>query len=154
MSDFDKTRLYADIADRDDTIERQQSEIEMYKSRIQTYRSKLRVCNNAKISAQAGVSDLKESLNEEIKHSDALAAHVNALIQSIQSNCYDDPSQSGKRLMELVEQTPQTSLAEVRAKQAEESFMAGNNYESVSISDIQATAKQHANKIRNGKGGE
>lgn len=28
MSDFDKTRLYADIADRDDTIERQQKEIE------------------------------------------------------------------------------------------------------------------------------
>lgn len=50
------------------------------------------------------------------------------------------------------EQTGFVSLAEVRANQAAESFMAGQN--SCGVDPSWSEAQQHANKIRNGKDGE
>lgn len=45
-----------------------------------------------------------------------LQAQVEALRMAIMSNCYDDPSTSGQRLMELANKTPQQHLAEIRAE--------------------------------------
>lgn len=54
---------------------------------------------------------------------DDLAATVNTLKMAIMSNCYDDPSTSGKRLMELANATPQQHLAQIRAKAGRAGYM-------------------------------
>lgn len=46
-----------------------------------------------------------------VQLSEALVAKVNTLKTAIMSNCYDDPSTSGQRLMELARATPTQALA-------------------------------------------
>lgn len=53
---------------------------------------------------------------------DALATQVVAMRISIISNCYDDPSTSGRRLMDLANRTPQQCLAEIKAEAYEAGF--------------------------------
>lgn len=53
-----------------------------------------------------------ELLNENLE----LAATVLALRSAIMSNCYDDQSTSGQRLMELANKTPQQNLRDVKAE--------------------------------------
>lgn len=61
----------------------------------------------------------KKKLAEVTAERDALAATVNALKMVIMLNCHDDPSTSGKQLIELANKTPQQALAEIRAEAVE-----------------------------------
>ena len=60
-----------------------------------------------------------DAINALQAERNALACAVNNLRMAIQSNCHDDPSTSGKRLIELAKNTPQHHLAAHDAEVAE-----------------------------------
>lgn len=151
------------LADR--KIEQQQRETgELKQEKKKTerlLRSSIDDDSNKAVSVVGAVQRYISFLENE---RDALEAHVATMIQAIQSNCYDDPSQAGQRLMKLAEQSPQISLAEhdreVRARQAEESWdEALDAYARlrgcpILEDELCVSKSEHANKIRNGKDGE
>lgn len=117
-------------------------------------------------------ADLIEQLQQRVgkleEENKALAVHVGLIkherdVVELADN-QTDFNRSVGRLCGTIDQSPQTSLAEMRAKQAEESFIftwdcAWLNFldkhePAKTSSDINALAKEHANKIRNGKGGK
>ena len=93
----------------------------------------------------------------------ALAAHVGRIkhqreVVALADN-QSDFNRSVGRLCGTIDESPQTSLAEVRAKQAEKSFLMGFakgqcEYRDDSIANPSVFANEHANKIKNGKDGE
>ena len=113
-----------------------------------------------------------EAFNKKLaSHCDALAAHVERLVRvcELARDNYgkmlltDPPQEAWKanqvtaRLVEAIASTPKTSLAEVRAQQAEESFLVGASWamgkklETVARHD-KHQAKKHADTARNGGG--
>lgn len=87
---------------------------------------------------------------------DALAAQVEAMRMAIMSNCYDDPSTSGQRLMELANKTPQHHLRQVRADAGRDGFIEGFRYDDEihfngAPSDIKIAADKYHASILAGK---
>ena len=82
---------------------------------------------------------------------DVLAVTINRLRMAIQSNCYDDPSTSGKRLIELANSIPQQHLAAHDAEVAKAAFIAGVEARRIALlNDEQAAIKsdQYAAQLR------
>lgn len=98
----------------------------------------------------------------KLKHDNAtLAAHVDRLRCVCAKVCSQMPERITNEQKELMlmtspygGKTPQTSLAQVRAKQAEESFIAGVKCVTDTDESVYEAAEEHANKIRKGKDGE
>lgn len=112
--------------------------------------TKIDVCEEGDYVKYSEAADLIDQQQREIE---GQRAHISTMVQAIQSNCYDDPSQAGQRLMALAEQSPQTSLAEVRASAVEDAIeSARKNYDYVN--DAYTHFQWFANKIRNRKDGE
>lgn len=94
-----KADIAAELAYRDDLIEQLQQ-------------------RNAELESE--LRSHKQCIEGVQQERDELAATVERLRLAIMSNCYDDPSASGKRLMELTQATPQANLNAIKREVARE----------------------------------
>lgn len=117
------------------------------------------------------IEQIQQRAGELEEENKALAAHVDRLEEVLSEKVIDlvrcgiGGNYGGSRyedalvkfyepLLQVRNQSPQTSLAEVRAKQAEESFIAGVKCVTDTDESVYEAAEEHANKIRNGKDSE
>tara|TARA_B100000929_G_scaffold108179_2_gene85763 strand:- start:14327 stop:14884 length:558 start_codon:yes stop_codon:yes gene_type:complete len=108
---------------------------------------------------EANLSICEHLKNKYKSERDALAAHVGRLESITTSGLANKRGSALDVLNEigsLLEESPQTSLAEVMAKQAEESYIAGaDSFRCLGDGkDARSEAKQHAAKIREGSTNE
>jgi len=96
---------------------------------------------------------------------DELAAHVERINRALDEEgetieleyCPDQFQIDNELLETVLSESPQTSLAEVKAKQAEYSYRCGaREFCSINstVSSVEIATHQHAQKIREGKDGE
>lgn len=104
----------------------------------------------------------RELAESRLKEIEELAAHVERLEDALRMMTkwenHVDPSERHQAI-QVLNQSPQTSLAEVRAKQAEESFIDGcqavvEEQNCPMPFNVQRRAEQHGNKICNGEDGK
>lgn len=119
--------------------------------------SKLKSDKHRAWKAEFKLEQLQKRVNELEEEKQALAAHVERLkadsaqLLDIDEISDDEDSASVHANMnDVLIESPQTSLAEVRAKQAEMSFIAGVNCVAESDDSTNEAAKEHADKIREG----
>ena len=94
------------------------------------------------------IEQLQEKNGGLILDNHALSCMVQDLRMAIMSNCYDDPSESGKQLIDLANKVPEQCLREINARAVESLKFPTMFRKMWSGGEVQKWLQEEANLIR------